>query len=97
MMFPCVRKRLIRLAMPLYGIGTQYKNEESSHRLEAAEQTKRSIYRLFPYGGSYGAGFNANKGLLEMELAPGMGMSMLKMELWAALRLHSLCLRADRL
>lgn len=44
-----------------------------------AEQTKKEAFtNYFPTIGATGAAYNANKGLLEMELAPGMGMSMLK-------------------
>ncbi len=65
--------------MPLYGIGTQYKMKKAHTDLKAAEQTKKEAFTgYFPTVGATGAGFNANKGLLEMELAPGMGMSMLK-------------------
>ena len=47
--------------------------------IETAEQTKKEAFtNYFPTVGATGAAYNANKGLLEMELAPGMGMSMLK-------------------
>jgi len=82
----------IAAMMPLYAQKTytleQCRSMALSHNIkmkkahtdiETAEQTKKEAFtNYFPTVGATGAAYNANKGLLEMELAPGMGMSMLK-------------------
>ena len=44
----------------------------------SAEQRKEALTKYFPTVSAMGSGFIANKGMLEMELAPGMGMSLAK-------------------
>ena len=55
------------------------KMKKAQTEVRLAEETKKEVLTtFFPTVAASGAAFNANKGLLELELAPGMGMSMLK-------------------
>ena len=55
------------------------KMKKAQTEVRSAEETKKeALTTFFPTVSASGVAFNANKGLLEMELAPGMGMSMLK-------------------
>lgn len=53
--------------------------KNADNDLEAARQTKKQAFtKYFPTVSATGIGYMADKGLLEMSLAPGMEMSMLK-------------------
>lgn len=53
--------------------------KNSDNDLEAARQAKKQAFtKYFPTVSATGIGYMADKGLLEMSLAPGMEMSMLK-------------------
>lgn len=53
--------------------------KNSDNDLEAARQAKKQAFtKYFPTISATGIGYMADKGLLEMSLAPGMEMSMLK-------------------
>lgn len=55
------------------------KVRNAANDVEAARQGKKEAFtNYFPNLSASGVGYNANKGLLELELAPGMGMSLLK-------------------
>lgn len=79
-MFPlCAQKTYTLEQCRSMALAHNIKMKKAHTDLKAAEQTKKETFtNYFPTVGATGAGFNANKGLLEMELAPGMGMSMLK-------------------
>lgn len=80
MMFPlCAQKTYTLEQCRSMALAHNIKMKKAHTDLKTAEQTKKEAFTgYFPTVGATGAGFNANKGLLEMELAPGMGMSMLK-------------------
>ena len=53
--------------------------KNSDNDLEAARQAKKQAFtKYFPTVSAMGIGYMADKGLLEMSLAPGMEMSMMK-------------------
>ena len=55
------------------------KMKNAKNNLEGAEQTRKEAFtNYFPTVSATGMGFNANKSTVEMTLAPGMGMSLLK-------------------
>ncbi|MEG1729226.1 MAG: TolC family protein [Bacteroidaceae bacterium] len=80
------------LAVPLYGqktytleqcramaLSCNIKIRQAHTGVHTAEQTRKEAYTAyFPTVSATGAAYNANKGLVQMELAPGMRMSMLK-------------------
>lgn len=55
------------------------KMTEAGRKVEMADETKKEAFtNYFPSVTAGGGGFIANKGLIEMELAPGMGASFAK-------------------
>lgn len=55
------------------------KVRNAANAVEAAEaERKQAFTGYFPTVGAAGMGYNANKGLLQFDMAPGMSMSMLK-------------------
>ena len=51
----------------------------AANEVESAQQTRKEAFtNYFPNLSASGMGFNANKGLLQMDLAPGMSMSLMK-------------------
>jgi outer membrane protein TolC len=55
------------------------KVRNAANSTEAAKQTKKEAFtHFFPTVSATGMGFNANKGLLQTDMGPGMQMSMLK-------------------
>lgn len=51
----------------------------ASNEVEAARQGRKEAFTgYFPNVSASGVGYNANKGLLNMDMGPGMGMSLLK-------------------
>ena len=53
--------------------------KNADNNLEAARQAKKQAFtKYFPTVSATGIGYMADKGLLEMSLAPGMEMSMMK-------------------
>ncbi|MBD3588198.1 TolC family protein [Bacteroides sp. GM023] len=80
MMLPlCAQKTYTLEQCRAMALTHNIKMKKAQTDLKSAEQTKKEAFtNYFPTVGATGAGFNANKGLLEMELSPGMGMSMLK-------------------
>ncbi|MGN1264874.1 MAG: TolC family protein, partial [Muribaculaceae bacterium] len=51
----------------------------AANEVEAAQQTRKEAFtNYFPNLSASGMGFNADKGLLQMDLAPGMSMSLMK-------------------
>lgn len=55
------------------------KMTEAERKVEMADETKKEAFtNYFPSVTAGGGGFIANKGLIEMELAPGMGASFAK-------------------
>lgn len=55
------------------------KMRNASNEVEAAVQGQKEAFtNYFPNVSASGMGYNANKGLLQMEMSPGMSMSLLK-------------------
>ncbi len=55
------------------------KIRNAQNDVEAAQHTQKEAFtNYFPNISATGVGYNANKGLVEMEVAPGMSLSMLK-------------------
>lgn len=63
----------------LMALQNNVKVRNASNNVETARQERKEAFtRYFPNVSASGMGYNANKGLLQMEMAPGMGMSLLK-------------------
>lgn len=60
-------------------IENNVKTRNAANTLEAARQARKEAFTdYFPTVSASGMGYNANKGLLQLDMAPGMSMSLLK-------------------
>ena len=61
------------------GIKNNNKTKNANLSKEAVQQTKKEAFtNYFPNVSATGMGFSSNKGLLELEMAPGATMSLLE-------------------
>lgn len=60
-------------------IENNVKTRNAANTLEAAKQARKEAFTgYFPTVSASGMGYNANKGLLQLDMAPGMSMSLPK-------------------